>query len=631
MDHHHDHAHSALHQRLTILRLLLTAGGVIALHFLRLPAAWRPAAYAALYLFIGGDVVKKAIRGVWHRRALTETFLMTIATLGAFALAVFTGSGDYFEAVAVMLFYQTGEFFEHMAVEKSRASIARLMDIRPDTARLEQEGALVTLHPEKVAIGSIIQVLPGEKVPLDGIVEEGASALDTMALTGESMPRDVQKGDEVLSGCVNLQGLLRIRTTENFGRSTVSRILEMAEHAAGNKAKTENLVRRFARVYTPAVCLAALGVALLPPFVSLLFTGSFPFADWLYRALTFLVISCPCALVIGVPLAFFAGIGAAGRCGVLVKGANTLENLARVRYVLLDKTGTLTKGMFEVTKVHPVNPDDDLLFLAAHAECASTHPISRALQKAYAGKTRRDRVTDMTEISGKGVSARVDGRPVLIGNAAWMLENGVCPENPEESGTIVHLAAAGAYAGWICVADRPRQNAAAAVRALKDMGVKQVLMLTGDREEAARPLADALKLDGYAANLLPGDKVEQLEKVLAEKSPGEQVLFAGDGINDAPVLTRADVGAAMGGAGSDAAMEAADAVLMEDDLMHLPRAIRIARKTMAIVRQNIIFSLAVKFLFLLLGALGLVQMGAAVFADVGVMILAVLNAIRPRR
>lgn len=628
--HHHDHEHPAHHPRMTILRIALTAAGLIALHFLRLPDAWQLAAYAALYIFIGGDVVKKAVHGVLHGHALTETFLMTIATLGAFALAIFTGSGDYFEAIAVMLFYQIGEFFEHRAVEKSRASIVKLMDIRPDTAHMEQEGAIQTLHPEKVPTGSIIQVLPGEKVPLDGVVEEGVSALNTMALTGESMPRDVQPGEKVLSGSVNLHGLLRIRTTENFGTSTVSRILEMAEHAAENKAKTENLVRRFAKVYTPVVCLLALCIALLPPLFFLLFTGAFPFTVWLYRALTFLVISCPCALVIGVPLAFFAGIGAAGRSGVLIKGANALENLAHVRYALLDKTGTLTRGVFEVTKVQPCQPGEDLLFLAAHAECASTHPISRALQKAYPGMLRRDIVTDITEISGKGISAQVEGRPVLIGNAAWMQENGISPKSTNESGTIVHLAVDGAYAGWICVADQPRQNAAAAIRALKNMGVKETIMLTGDRREAARPLADALQLDGCAANLLPADKVQQLEQVLAKKTPGEQVLFAGDGINDAPVLTRADIGVAMGGAGSDAAMEAADMVLMEDDLMQLPRAIRIARKTMAIVRQNIIFSLAVKFIFLLLSALGLTHMGAAIFADVGVMILAVLNAIRPR-
>lgn len=630
MEHHHDHEHHANH-RLNIFRIVLTAAGLIILHFLRLAEPGRLAAYLLLYMLIGGDVVKKAVHGILHGPAFTETFLMTIATLGAFGLAVFTGSGDYFEAIAVMLFYQIGEFFEHMAVEKSRASIKKLMDIRPDTAHLEQEGSLLTLHPEKVSIGSIIQVLPGEKVPLDGIVEEGVSALNTMALTGESMPRDVQPGEIVLSGCVNLHGLLRIRTTENFGSSTVSRILEMAEHAAENKARTENLVRRFAKVYTPIVCLLALGVAVLPPIVSLIFTGAFPFAVWLYRALTFLVISCPCALVIGVPLAFFAGIGAAGRSGVLVKGAHALENLAHVRYALLDKTGTLTKGVFEVTQVQPANPDDDLLFLAAHAESASTHPIGKALQKAYTGEIRRERVSDIMEISGKGISARVEGRFVLIGNAVWMQENGIAFQTPDENGTVVHLAVDGRYAGWICVADQPRQNASPAIRALKEMGVKEIIMLTGDRPEAALPLSAQLNLDGCHAGLLPGDKVERLEQVIQKKAAGEQVLFAGDGINDAPVLTRADIGVAMGGAGSDAAMEAADVVLMEDDLLQLPRAIRIAQKTMVIVRQNIIFSLAVKFLCLLLGALGLVHMGIAIFADVGVMILAVLNAIRPRK
>lgn len=628
--HHHEHAHHG-NNRLTVIRILLTAAGLAILQLFHPGEPWCLMAHLILYAFIGGDVVKRAVRGLIHGPVFTEVFLMSIATLGAFALAVFTGSGDYFEAIAVMLFYQIGEFFEHRAVEKSRASIKGLMDIRPDTAHLERGDDLLTLHPEQVPVGSIIRVLPGEKVPLDGVVEEGVSSLNTMALTGESMPRDVQAGDRVLSGCVNLHGLLRIRTTENFGESTVSRILEMAEHAAEHKARTENLVRRFARVYTPVVCLLALCVALLPPLVSLLVSGVFPFTVWLYRALTFLVISCPCALVIGVPLAFFAGIGAAGRAGVLVKGADALEALAQVRYAMLDKTGTLTKGIFEVTGVQPVNPEDDLLFLAAHAECASTHPVGRALQKAYPGTIQPNRVSDITEIGGKGISARVDGRTVFIGNAAWMQENGVCPAEPQEKGTIVHLAVEKRYAGWICVADQPRQNAAPAVRALKEMGVKEIVMLTGDCPEAALPVAQQLQLDGCAAGLLPGGKVAELERVLAKKAPSEKVLFVGDGINDAPVLTRADIGVAMGGAGSDAAMEAADVVLMEDDLMQLPRAVCIARKTMGIVRQNIAFSLGVKFLCLVMGALGLVHMGTAIFADVGVMILAVLNAIRSGR
>lgn len=628
--HHHEHEHHD-HQRLTVLRIDFTIAGLIALHFLPLQGLWQLATYGALYLFIGGDVIGRAIHGIFHGRAFTETFLMTIATIGAFALAIFTQSGDYFEAVAVMLFYQIGEFFEHKAVEKSRASITKIMDIRPDIAHVEQDNDLITLHPEKVKVGSIIRVFPGEKVPLDGIVEEGISSINTMALTGESMPRDVQPGEAVLSGCVNLHGLLRIKTTENFGTSTVSRILEMAEHAARHKAPTEHLVRRFARVYTPIVCLLALCVALLPPFVSLLFTGVFPFNVWLYRALTFLVISCPCALVIGVPLAFFAGIGAAGRSGILVKGAHALEKLAQVRHALLDKTGTITRGVFEVTRIYRAIPDIDLLFLAAHAESASTHPIGRALQKAYSGEIQQNRVSDIQEISGKGILARVDGKTVLIGNAAWIQENSITPAVPDENGTIVHIAMNGTYAGWICVADLPRPNAGQAIRALKETGVKEIIMLTGDRAQAALPLAEQLQLDGCAAELLPGDKVRQLEQVLAKKAAGEQVLFAGDGINDAPVLTRADIGVAMGGAGSDAAMEAADVVLMYDDLMQLPRAIRIARQTMAIVRQNIAFSLAVKFLCLLLGAIGLVNMGLAVFADVGVMILAVLNAIRPRK
>lgn len=633
MEHHHEHEHEHghAHQKRMIARILITSAALIALHFIRPEGIVRLAAYGLLYVFIGGEIVLKALRSIANGRIFTETFLMTIATIGAFVLAILTGSGDYFEAIAVMLFYQTGEFFEHWAVDRSRRNIRKLMDIRPDFAHLEQDGGRITVSPAQVPAGSIIQVQPGEKIPLDGVIVEGESALNTMALTGESMPRDVHAGDDVLSGCINLQGLLRIRTACDFHDSTVSRILEMVEHAAENKAPTEHLVRRFARVYTPLVCGLALAVALVPPLVVLCLNGTFPFLQWLYRALTFLVISCPCALVIGVPLSFFAGIGGASRAGILIKGSDALEKMVRVRSVLMDKTGTLTRGQFEVTQVHSLLPDGDLLEMAALAECASSHPISRSLLAAYGRNIDRSRVEDIQEISGKGISARVDSHAVLAGNAAWMQQNGIHPADPSPEGTLVHLAVDGAYAGFIRITDQPRENAAEALHALKAAGVRETIMLTGDREQAARPLANALSLDGCFADLLPGGKVQALENVLQQKQENEQVIFVGDGINDAPVLARADIGVAMGGAGSDAAMEAADVVLMEDDLMQLPLALGIARKTMGIVKQNIFFSLGVKFLFLLLSALGLVNMGAAIFADVGVMVLAVLNAIRAMR
>ncbi len=628
MEHHHHHHHHENH-RAMVLRIGATAAGLVLLHFLPLQGIGRLMAYGMLYGLIGFDIVKKAAVSVVKGKVFTETFLMTVATLGAFALAIGTGSGDYFEAIAVMLFYQTGELFEHFAVDKSRRNISELMDIRPDLAHLETAEGIARVHPGQVERGSIIQVKPGEKIPLDGVVEEGVSSLNTMALTGESMPRDVHKGDAVISGSVNLQGLLRIRTTASFGDSTVSRILELVENAARNKSATENRMRRFAKVYTPLVCCLALAVALVPPLVTLVVQGTFPFTLWLYRALTFLVISCPCALVIGVPLSFFAGIGGASRAGILVKGSGGLEKLARVKYVWMDKTGTLTKGHFAVSGIRAKGmPEGELVELAAHAECASTHPIGRSLQAAYGKEPDRSRVKEIREITGQGIAAQVDGKQVLAGNEKLM-ENNHIPFTPcTERGTKVYVAVDGVFTGCILIADSLKENARAAVMQMKQLGVKETGMLTGDEPAEARRMAELSGVDQVHAGLLPQDKVRLLKNALAKKQKDEQVMFVGDGINDAPVLAMADIGAAMGGIGSDAAIEAADVVLMEDDPLQLPRAIRIARRTMGIVKQNILFSLAVKFLFLLLSTLGLVQMSAAIFADVGVMVLAVLNAIR---
>lgn len=623
------HVHHPAHHRHSILRILITLAGLILLPFFPLGPGAKLAAYLAFYLLIGGDILKKAAQGMAQGRIFSETFLMSLATLGAFALALLTRSGDYLEAVAVMLLYQIGELLEHWAVDKSRKNIAGLMDIRPDQAHMEQNGQLIPLHPAKVAVGSIIQVRPGEKVPLDGVVEDGISALNTMALTGESMPRDVQPGDEVLSGSVNMQGLLRIRTTQTFARSTVSVVLEKMEQAAENKARTEHFIRRFAKGYTPLVCILALALAVLPPLFHLIANGTFPFAPYLYRALTFLVISCPCALVIGVPLTFFAGMGGASRAGILVKGAQAMENMARVQAVLMDKTGTLTKGQFAVTALYPHGlPEKDLLSLAAHAECASSHPIARSLRQAFGGEICPDCVQDIREMGGRGVYARVNGRAVLAGNERLMQEQRISFPPCEEIGTKVYVAVDGRFAGCIVIADETKPQAGRAIRELNALGVREIWMLTGDEPRAAQKVAADVGLDRVQARLLPQHKMLAVEQVMNTMPENGQVMFVGDGINDAPALARADIGVAMGGLGSDAAMEAADVVLMDDDPLQIPRAIRIAKRTMGIVKQNIAFSLAVKFLFLLLSAFGIVQMGAAVFADVGVMVLVVLNAIR---
>lgn len=623
----HEHHH---HNRLgALLRIVCTAAGLVLIPLWMKEGLLRFAAYGALYLLIGGDVVKKAAVGLLKGRLLNETFLMTVATLGAFVLALLTKSGDYFEAVAVMLFYQVGEMFEHWAAEKSRKNIGSLMDIRPDCAHLEEDTGVRDVHPGQVMPGAVIRVYPGEKVPLDGVVEAGESSVNTMALTGESMPRDVQPGDTVLSGSVNLQGALRIRTTKTFGASTVSKILELVEHAAENKAPAERLISRFARMYTPVVCGLALALAVVPPVVTGCISGSFPFLLWLERALVFLVISCPCALVIGVPLAFFAGMGGAGKAGVLVKGSHALEKMARIGYVLMDKTGTLTQGQFSVSHVESASlPAEELLETAALAESATFHPIGRCLMKVCGKEDAPGWVSDVREWAGRGVEAAVDGKRVLVGNERLMEENGIDWKKPSAEGTVVHVAAEGVYAGHIILNDLVKPGAEAALLDMKKLGVREIHLLTGDRLQAAQEAARGLPVEEVHASLLPQQKVEILQEVQRRKEKQELVMFVGDGINDAPVLSCADIGVAMGGAGSDAAMEAADAVLMDEDLAKLPRAMGIAKKTVGIVKQNIAFSLGVKFICLLMGALGYLNMSAAVFADVGVMVLAVLNAVR---
>lgn len=616
-------------QKKMLIRIIIAFVMIIALNLIPLEGILKLLLYIAVYLVIGYDIIRKAVLGILGGQVFSENFLMTIATVGAFALAIYSKSGDYNEAIAVMLFYQVGELFQSYAVGKSRKNISELMDIRPDYANIETDGELMQVSPEEVGIGSIIVVQPGEKVPIDGIIESGTSSLDTAALTGESLPRNVSEGDEVISGSVCLSGVLYIRTTKEFGESTVSKILELVENASSRKSKSEAFISKFAKIYTPAVCISALALAVIPPLISLVFGGSADFAGWIYRALTFLVISCPCALVISVPLSFFAGIGCASKEGILIKGSNYLEALANTDYVVFDKTGTLTKGVFEVNAVHhSIMDSDKLLEYAAHAECASSHPISHSLREAYGKDIDRSRVTDIKEISGHGITAKVDNINIAVGNGKLMKDMNIDYRDCHRVGTIIHIAVNGEYAGHIVISDIVKPTAKAAVAELKNAGVKKTVMLTGDIKSVAESIASELAVDEVHSELLPSDKVSEIEKIIEEKSSKSKVVFVGDGINDAPVLSRADIGIAMGGVGSDAAIEAADVVLMDDDPMQISKAIRISRKCIRIVRQNIVFSLAVKFLCLILGAIGVANMWAAIFADVGVMVLAILNAIR---
>ena len=617
-------------QKKSLQQILIALALVILLKLLLrvLPALPTPVElllYLIPYLVVGKDVLRKAIKGVKNRQPFDECFLMAVATVGAFAL------GDYVEGCAVILFYQIGELFQSVAVGKSRQSISSLMDIRPDYANVEDEdGKLEQVDPDDVEVGTVIVVQPGERVPIDGVIVEGTSALNTAALTGESLPRDVQTGDEVISGCVNMTGLLKVRTTKEFGESTVSKILDLVENSSMKKARAENFITRFARVYTPAVCYGALALAFLPPIVLLLMGQPTRFGDWIYRALTFLVISCPCALVISIPLSFFGGIGGASACGILVKGSTYLEELARTGVVVFDKTGTLTQGTFKVTGVHPADgiTDEQLVEAAALAESWSKHPISLSIKAAYGKEIDSARVTDVEELGGHGVTAKVDGKPVAAGNARLMERLGLSAPAVSETGTVVHIAIDGRYAGCLLIADVVKPHSAEAIRALKAAGVRKTVMLTGDAEPVAKAVSAQLGLDEYHAGLLPGDKVDQIETLIAAKKSKENLAFVGDGINDAPVLSRADVGIAMGALGSDAAIEAADVVLMDDDPAKIALAMRIARRTLRIVYENIVFALAVKFACLLLGAIGMASMWTAIFADVGVMVIAVLNATR---
>ncbi len=620
-------------QKKMLTRIVIAAAMLIALHFLPVTGLVRLALYLAAYLVIGYDILRKAWKGILNGRVFDENFLMAVATVGAFALAIYEKSGDYTEAISVMLFYQIGELFQSYAVGRSRKNISELMDIRPDYANIERDGKLEKVDPDEVEIGNTIIVQPGEKVPIDGVVLTGASSLNTSALTGESLPRDVKAGDEIISGCINMTGVLTIQTTKEFGESTVSKILELVEDSSSHKSRSEDFIAKFARVYTPAVCYGALALAVLPPLVRMLFMGlSAQWGEWIYRALTFLVISCPCALVISIPLSFFAGIGGASKEGILIKGSNYLETLSEVKTVVFDKTGTLTQGVFEVTGVHHNKMEEErLLEYAALAECASSHPISKSLQKAYGREIDRDRVSDIQELSGKGICAKVDGHDVAAGNTKLMALLGVEYRDCHRVGTIIHMAIDGEYAGHIVISDVVKPTAKEAIAALKHAGVEKTVMLTGDAKRVADQVASELGVDRVCSELLPADKVKKVEELLADKGSKDKLAFVGDGINDAPVLTRADIGIAMGAMGSDAAIEAADVVLMDDDPMKIAKAIKISRKCIGIVYQNIIFALVVKFGCLALGALGIANMWAAIFADVGVMILAVLNAIRALR
>ena len=620
-------------QKKMLIRILITIVLLVALNLLHIKGVINLGLYLVAYVIIGYDILKKAGIGMLNRRVFDDNFLMAVATIGAFALAIYEKSADYNEAIAVMLFYQIGELFQSYAVRRSRKNISELMDIRPDYANLLEDGQISRVSPDEVAIGSVIVVQPGEKVPLDGVIIEGNSSLNTSALTGESLPRDVKEGDEIISGCININGVLKVSTTKEFGESTVSKILELVENSGTRKSKSEKFISKFAMVYTPFVCYSALALALIPPLVRMFFLNLSPDFDvWVYRALTFLVISCPCALVISVPLSFFAGIGGASKEGILVKGSNFLETLSQTKIVAFDKTGTLTKGVFEVSAVHHSEMENArLIEYAALAECASSHPISKSLKMAYGKEIDRSRVTDIEEISGEGVLAKVDGSDVAVGNGKLMERLNIPYHECHLSGTIVHMAINGEYSGHIVISDVVKPNAKTAIDELKKAGVRKTIMLTGDRKKAAEQVAELLSVDEVYSELLPADKVSKVEELLSGKSDREKLAFVGDGINDAPVLTRADIGIAMGAMGSDAAIEAADVVLMDDNPMQIAKAIKISKKCLGIVYQNIVFALVIKFGCLLLGAIGVANMWFAIFADVGVMVIAVLNAIRALR
>ena len=617
-------------QRTMLVRIIVAAVLLIALNFIPITGWLRFLLYLVPYLVIGYDILLKAGKGIRNRQVFDENFLMAVATVGAIALALLERSGDYTEAIAVMLFYQVGEWFQSYAVGKSRRNISELMDIRPDYANVERDGKLERVDPDEVEIGTVIVVQPGEKVPIDGTIIQGSSSLNTSALTGESLPRDAKEGDEIISGCINMTGVLKIRTTKEFGESTVSKILDLVENASSRKSRSEDFISKFARIYTPAVCYAALALAILPPLIRMAALGlPADWGTWIYRALTFLVISCPCALVISIPLSFFAGIGGASNAGVLVKGSNYLETLSQTKIVVFDKTGTLTQGVFEVNGIHHNELEDaKLVEYAALAESASSHPISKSLQKAYGKEIDRSRVEDIREISGNGVIARVDGVEVAAGNDKLMERLGIPYKNCHSVGTIIHMALDGKYAGHIVISDVVKPHSREAIQALKASGVRRTVMLTGDARKVAEQVAGELDIDEVYSELLPADKVEKVEELLKNRSEKEKLAFVGDGINDAPVLGRADIGIAMGAMGSDAAIEAADVVLMDDDPMKIAKAIRISRKCLRIVYQNIVFAIGIKLICLALGAVGIANMWLAIFADVGVMILAVLNAIR---